>query len=61
MPEDLLNNFQLLKYIKWELRVWPRIIMQAIVLEVAGALGYCTLSPGGPMPIEAVNSIPDLY
>lgn len=32
------------KNIKWESRVYPRIVLQAIVLEVAHVLGCCTLS-----------------
>lgn len=61
VPEDLLNNFQLLKNIKWKLRVYPRIILQAIVLDVADVLGCCTLSLGDPMSIKVVNASPDLY
>lgn len=32
------------KNIKWELRVYPTIVLRAIVLEVAHVLGCCTLS-----------------
>lgn len=48
------------KNIKWELRVYPTIVLRAIVLEVDKLPWLLHIEPGNPMSVE-LNSSPDLY